>query len=504
MLELHLPWLELAVILPAIGALWLASSRNQGMTRKAALVFCFLTFVLTIGEWLDFSSLHTFEAHDHWDLVHQITSLDILVVDELSAPLLPLTALVFVMSVLSTLPTKVSRFPFGGALALLSMSMATLSSREPWVLIGLLILMALPPWLDMRRRNRSTVVFAFHMGLMGGLLMLGQVLLITFELSSRWGQLGAVVLSFGCLIRCGIVPLHCWMTDLFEKASFGIALLFVTPILGAYAVMRLVYPVAPIWVLQIVAIVSLVTAIYGAGMALVQTEARRFFCYLFLSFSSLVLVGIELATPIGLAGALCIWLSVSLSLTGFGLSLRSIESRTGRLSLREFNGLYEHAPRLAALFLLTGLASIGFPGTAGFIGTELLVEGAVSFYPLVGVGVVIAAALNGIAILSVYFRVFTGTAHRASVCLRARTSERVAVLVLACLIIGGGLVPQPGVASRYHAASALLELRGVGRESQLKEDQVKKGRSLEVPEGDVVDIDPGAVEVVDDSEGLPH
>ena len=65
-------------------------------------------------------------------------------------------------------------------------------------------------------------------------------------------------------------------------------------------------------------------------------------------------------------------------------------------------------PTLASLFLLTGLASIGFPGTTGFIGTELLIEGAVDVYPYVGMAVVAAAALNGIAILQVYFRVFTG------------------------------------------------------------------------------------------------
>ena len=102
------------------------------------------------------------------------------------------------------------------------------------------------------------------------------------------------------------------MTDLFEKATFGTALLFVTPITGAYAVMRLVLPIAPDWALQSIAIVSLITAVYAAAMALVQHEARRFFCYLFLSNSSLVLVGLELVTPVGLTGALCVWLSVGI------------------------------------------------------------------------------------------------------------------------------------------------------------------------------------------------
>jgi NADH-quinone oxidoreductase subunit M len=261
------------------------------------------------------------------------------------------------------------------------------------------------------------------------------------------------------LVRSGSVPVHCWMTDLFEKASFGMALLYVTPMAGAYAAVRLVLPVAPDWALRTIAIVSLTTAVYSAGMALVQREARRFFCYLFLSHSSLVLVGLEVATPIGLTGGLCVWISVVMSLAGFGLTLRALEARTGRLSLADYHGLQEHMPGLAAFFLLTGLASIGFPGTVGFIGAELLVQGAVGVYPYVGTLVVLAAALNSIAVLHAYFRLFAGTEHTASISLKARLSERIAVLTLSALILGGGLVPQPGVSSRYHAASEIISRR---------------------------------------------
>jgi NADH-quinone oxidoreductase subunit M len=224
---------------------------------------------------------------------------------------------------------------------------------------------------------------------------------------------------------------------------------------------RLVLPIAPDWALRTIALLSLFTAVYAAGMSLVQLEARRFFCYLFLSNSSLVLVGLEVATPIGLTGALCVWLSVGMSLAGFGLTLRALESRAGRLSLADYHGLYDHMPGLAAFFLLTGLASIGFPGTIGFIGTELLVEGASEIYPYVGMLVVFAAALNGIAVLQAYFRLFTGTEHTASIPLGARMPEKVAVLTLSALIIGGGLVPQPGVKSRYHAATEIIARRRV-------------------------------------------
>jgi hypothetical protein len=156
---------------------------------------------------------------------------------------------------------------------------------------------------------------------------------------------------------------------------------------------------------------------------------------------------------------LCVWLSVGLSLAGFGLTLRSIEARVGRLSLDQYHGLYGHIPSLAGLFLLTGLASIGFPGTAGFVGVELLVEGAVQVSPFVGIAIVVAAALNGLAVLHAYFRIFTGSRHVASIDLRIRFPERVAVLVLSAMLLGGGLYPQPGVAGRYNAAAQLVKER---------------------------------------------
>ena len=147
-------------------------------------------------------------------------------------------------------------------------------------------------------------------------------------------------------------------------------------------------------------------------MATIQRETRRFFAHLFLSHASLVLVGLELHTELSLTGSLCLWFSVILSLGGFGLTLRALEARFGRLSLTDYHGLYEHSPTLAVCFLLTGLASVGFPGTLGFISTELLVDSAVEASPYVGIAVVAAAALNGIAVVRAYFLLFTGRTAR--------------------------------------------------------------------------------------------
>ena len=459
MVELHLPWLELTVMTPLIGALLILRTSDPEVARRRSLITTCVTLLLAFGTWQDFRSLHTFEAHDHWDVVSPLIGENSMVVDELSAPLLPLAAFLYFLMTLSTLRTKLRRFPFFWTLVSLTLLLAMLSCRSPWGVITMLTAQTIPPAVELRARGRSSRVFLSHMALFI-VLLAGGWAMIDAQGSKGEHSIWAIGMLIAAVsIRSGCVPLHCWMTDLFENATFGTALLFVTPMAGAYAAVRLVLPVAPDWALQTIALLSLFTAVYAAGMTIVQREARRFFVYLFLSHSSLVLVGLEVATPIGLTGGLCVWLSVGLSLTGFGLTLRSLESRTGRLSLADYHGMYQHMPSLATFFLLTGLASIGFPGTVGFIGAELLVEGAVGVYPYIGMLVVLVAALNGIAVLQAYFRLFTGTEHTASISLEARMPERIAVLALSALILGGGLWPQPGVASRYHAATEIIARR---------------------------------------------
>ena len=466
--ELHFPWLELSILIPFIGSLIVRLPKDRELARRICAGIALATLGCACGEWIDFIRLGTFEAHDHWDVVAEFLHFEIFVVDELSAPLLPLAALLYLLTVFSTLKTKAHRFSLSGTLLSEAILLATFSCRAGWLLVALLAIGTLPAWYELKyRRRESTRVYTLHMSLFVICIIIGYGLLPVSAVgdpdSPTMATLFAgALLTIGALLRSGIAPLHCWMSDLFEKATLGTALLYVAPMPGAYAIMRLVLPVAPSWALQSIAVLSLITAVYAAGLALVETDSRKFFGYLFLSHSSLVLVGLELVTAIGLTGALCLWISVGLSLGGLGLTLRSLESRVGRVDLSKFNGLYEHTPVLAGLFLLTGLASIGFPGTIGFVGIELLVEGAVEVYPFVGIAVVVAAALNSIAIMQAYFRIFTGTSFTASISLKAKPSERFSVLVLTLLILGGGLWPQPGVASRFHAAKALIELRGFG------------------------------------------
>ncbi len=459
------PWLELSVGVPLLGGLCVGRMRNTADALRCCLLFAGVTLVCTTLVFIGQLTGASPSGSSPCDLLPRLTGVRVLEVDALSAPLLPLVALLHLLTALTTARTKMARFSFAWMLGGESLRLATFGCKTPWVLITLLIAGAGLSYLELLRRGKPTRLFMLHMALFA-ICLVGGGVCIDPALPIQSETAASILLFAAVMVRSGTVPVHTWVTNLFEHASFGTALLVVTPITGAYLAVRLVLPVAPDWVLSGISIVSLITACYAAGMAVIQSDVRRYFAFLFLSHASLVLVGMELHTSISLTGAFFLWISVVLSLGGTGLTLRALEARFGRLPLTRFSGLYHHSPALAVCFLLTGLGSVGFPLTLGFVGTELLVDGALETNLAVGVAIVLAAAVNGISVVRAYFLLFTGSRHLSSVSLAITPRERYAVLTLAALILSGGLAPAPAVALSYRAAEAVLKDRAAHRRSE--------------------------------------
>jgi NADH-quinone oxidoreductase subunit M len=452
-------WLELSILAPIVGAAACWWSRRGAVNSRCGLAFTAATFACTVLAWAGFDSGANPGGAAVWELAPRLLGHRFLEIDELSAPLLPLVALLHFLIVLATAGTKLAQISYPMLLLTEAVRLAVFAIIDPWPLIALFAASALLPYLELRSEGKRTRVYVLHMFGVVALFALGWAL-VERDLARRIQPSEACIpLLAAVLVRSGTFPAHLWVADLFEKALFSTAVLYVTPIVGMYAAVRLVLPVCPDWVLHSIGFFSLITAAYAAGMALVQREPRRFFAYLFLSHASMILVGLELHTAVSLTGALALWYSVALSLAGLGLTLRAVEARFGRLNLTKYHGLYEHSPALAVCFLITGLASVGFPGTMGFIAAEMLVDGAIGVNLGLGLVIVLATALNGIAVLRVYFLIFTGGRHTSAVSLGITPRERFAVLALLALLLGGGLAPQTWLKSRHRAAEELLENR---------------------------------------------
>jgi NADH-quinone oxidoreductase subunit M len=474
-IALHLPWIEIAILLAVLGAVGVSRVRDPQRAARLGTAFTGMVFLCTVVAWIAFALGVTSAAEVAWGGQVYLRGREVFRMDNLSAPLVVVAALLHFLTALATPGTKRRRFSFSWSLFSEAIRLAIFSCQEPWVLIGLLAANAIPPLIELLNRRQSPRVYVLHMALFLGLLVLGWAFVDPTGNDPTHSIWATACLLAAVLIRCGCVPTHCWLTDWFEHASFGNALLFATPLTGVYLALRLVLPVAPDWALTGIGVVSLVTALYAASMAIVQQEVRRFFAYLFLSHVSLVLVGLELHTAVSLTGALCLWFAVTLSLSGFGLTLRALEARYGRLWLDDFRGLYEHSPMLAVCFLVTGLASVGFPGTLGFVSTDLLVEGTIQASLPTAIVVVMVASLNGIAVVRAYFRLFTGARHFSTVSLGITTRERFVLLTLTALILGGGLFPQPGIAYLYAVAEQVLQARDLAVTNRMSARVIEPG-----------------------------
>jgi NADH-quinone oxidoreductase subunit M len=270
------------------------------------------------------------------------------------------------------------------------------------------------------------------------------------------------LIVIAALVRKGIVPFHAWVPEVFDHGRLGPAILFSAPQVGAYMTVVLIVPRASPDMLRTIALLALGTAVYGAALALVQTSARRACGYLFMSQSALVMAGLDCTSESALAGGLLVWLSAGFAFAGLARAVLVLEARRGRLDLTRYHGGYERMPVLAMSFLAMGLACTGFPGTLGFVGEELLVDGAVDTFPVMGFAVVIASALTGLAVVRMYFSLFCGRsdplAHSG---LRLGLTRREAWTFVALVIalVGFGIAPRPLVDSRLAAGDDILRMR---------------------------------------------
>jgi len=402
-------------------------------------------------------------------------------VDTLSAALLPFAAGLWLLTVAVTPRASLDR---RGLRRTALATLITLASFLTESAVVLLVLSLVSVWTflsaleDPAHRYQRRVV-AVYLGVSTLLFAAGVALLVGPGVRNTARETVAMwCIGIAALMRKGIVPFHAWVPEVFDYGRLGPAILFNAPQVGAYMTLVLIVPRASPDMLRLIALLALGTAVYGAALALIQTSARRACGYLFMSQSALVMAGLDCTSVTALAGGLLVWLSAGLAFAGLARCVLVLEARRGRLDLTTYHGGYERMPVLAISFLAMGLACTGFPGTLGFVGEELLVDGAVDVFPVMGFAVVIASALTGLAVLRMYFSLFCGRPEvRAHPSLRLglRPREAWTFVALVTALIGLGLLPRPLVDSRFDASEEILRVRQERVSSRLLSTDLRNG-----------------------------
>jgi NADH-quinone oxidoreductase subunit M len=358
-----------------------------------------------------------------------------------SAPLLPFVAGI----VLVTLLTRPRRTEHDGffrrALLTEALLLAVFTCGHAPVLVPLWWALAVLPLLELRSATEEGFAsFRFEAAYLFGsaVLFSAGVLLQYLGFSAP----GDVLIVLAVLSRAGMFPFHSWVPAFFGRVPPGPAMLAVAPQFAVTSAAVLLLSGEHPRLLVMISVSALVTSIHAAALGLVQRDARRALAWLFLSQSAGVLVGMASGSAEGSAGGLMIWISCGTAGTGLALALWALEARRGRLDLDRSHGGYDRMPLLASSFLLMGLALVGFPGTLGFVGQELLVEGSRGAGPYAGFFILLATALNGITLLRMYFRLFCGTRDRAPAEQSLRLRERIGFTAIVLLLVLGGLAPR--------------------------------------------------------------
>ena len=266
---------------------------------------------------------------------------------------------------------------------------------------------------------------------------------------------GLVVLA--AAVRTGVFPFKTWQLSAISRTALGVPLVLVAARPGAFLLLRVAEPLAPALhdaASPIGAALGVFTALYGGLLGLAQRDLRRVLGALAVSHSGLIFAGLFSPNAIGLAGVRVQWINVGLALVGLALVVQALEARVGREGLDRARGLLSRLPGLATAWLHFGVCAVGFPGTPGFVGEDLLVQGLWEVSPALAVGALVATGLNGIVLMMAFYRVFLGAPTvEARSAMRLQSRERRVLAPLLLLLMALGLAPGHFVAVRAPAVA---------------------------------------------------
>jgi len=231
--------------------------------------------------------------------------------------------------------------------------------------------------------------------------------------------------------------------------------------LGVYGIIRFAMPLSPTAAVEYnwaLGIIGAVTLIYGALVALQQSNLRRMLAYASISHIGLIIVGLSSLNMQGIQGALFQLVNFSVDASALMLIAGFIHHRLGSTERIHMGGLAKVMPRLTGFYFLFMLASLGVPGTNGFPAELLLIVSALTSHPSLAIAALAGAALSAAYMTSFTRRAFMGPTASAAVrqLQDLRPRELGVLCLLGALVISFGLWPNTVLENQRAAAEAWL------------------------------------------------
>ncbi|MGC4937738.1 NADH-quinone oxidoreductase subunit M [Kribbella sp. DT2] len=493
---MNIGWLTYLLLLPLVGALvTLAVPKTKALLAKqVSLVFSVLTLVLTLviavgyhqNGAADYEETHTwigaFGAHFALGL------------DGVGLVLLVLTALLTpIVQLASWNDAKSGRWSeksfFVWLLVLEALSLGVFAATDVFLFYVLFEATLIPMYFLIggfggAQRSYAAVKFLLY-SLLGGLLMLASVIglyvvsakagdpsylltdMIKLDMSQnteRWLFLG---FFFAFAVKAPMVPFHTWLPDAAAEATPGTSVLLVGILdkIGTFGMIRFclgLFPEASKWATPVILVLALISVLYGALVAIGQTDIKRLIAYTSISHFGFIVMGIFALTSQGLTGSTLYMFNHGLSTAALFLVAGYLISRRGSARIADYGGVEKVAPVLAGTFLFAGLSSLALPGLSPFISEFMVLAGTFSKHKVIAVIAVLGIVLAALYILIMYQRLMTGPVRDGIEKLKDLNFREVfAIAPLVLLIVGFGIYPKPVIDIIKPAVESTMQIVGV-------------------------------------------
>ncbi len=263
-------------------------------------------------------------------------------------------------------------------------------------------------------------------------------------------------------VKVPMWPLHTWLPDAHVEAptAGSVILAGVLLKLGGYGFIRFSLPMFPEASAQfawLVFALSMVAVVYTSLVALVQADMKKLIAYSSVAHMAIVTVGLFAFNVQGLEGAMIVMLSHGLVSGALFLCVGVIYDRLHTREIARYGGLAINMPYYALFFLLFTMASIGLPGTSGFVGEFLSLAGIYQTSTLVALVSTTGIILGAAYMLYLYRRVAFGEQKNAdAAAMKDMTFREWAMMVpISAVVLWMGVYPESFLAPMRADIAAL-------------------------------------------------
>lgn len=280
---------------------------------------------------------------------------------------------------------------------------------------------------------------------------------------TTWRYVAWMALFINFAIKIPLFPFHTWLPDAHVEAPTPISVILAGVLLklGTYGLLRINFPMFPdgtIYFMYFMAVLAMISIIYGAFCAMAQDDFKKLIAYSSISHMGIVVLGIAALNTQGMVGGVLQMFNHGIITAVLFLAVGVLYDRTHKRGLYDFGGLANQMPKYTGIVMIGMFAALGLPGLNGFVSELFSFLGAFEAYRWITIISVTGIIITAAYILWTIQRVFLGKTPDKLLELKDLTPrEYLSFIPLIILIIVLGIYPAPAIELMNSSLSHLVE-----------------------------------------------